>query len=288
VASGEKPGFPWFQGRGRYHSFTDKEYGNGAQLDNGFLVLSKIGRMAAHWSCPVVGIIKTVTISREADGWYVSFACAEVPTALVPPTGRETGRDMGLKVFLLTAGGESVENPRHYRKAEQALAKAQQRLSRRKQRSKRWYQAARLVAKKQQKVRRHRKDCHHKTSLALVRAYDTRYLEDLRVAKLVRNRYLAKSISDAGWAALRTTLAYKAVCAGTHVVLVEPAYPSQDCSGCGERVPKSLSVRTHVCPSCGLVLDRDEHAARNILRAGQARRGAVGQPAVLKRESVGL
>jgi putative transposase len=90
------------------------------------------------------------------------------------------------------------------------------------------------------------------------------------VANLVRNRHLAKSISDASWAQFRAILSFKAVCAGRSVVAVPPAYTSQDCSGCGERVRKSLSVRTHVCPRCGLVLDRDENAALNILRVGQA------------------
>ena len=252
------------------------------------MVLSKIGRIAVRWSRPVAGIIKTVTVSREADGWYVSFSCADVPTQPLPPTGRETGLDVGLKVFLVTAEGAVVENPRHYRKAENALGKAQKRLSRRKRGSKRWWKAARLVAKKHQKVRRQRRDFHHQTALALVRDYDTIYLEDLRVANLVRNPYLAKSISDAGWAAFRTVLVCKAAWAGKRVVLVDPAYTSQDCSGCSVRVQKSLSMRTHVCPSCGLVLDRDENAARNIVRAGQARRGAVGPPAVLKRESIRL
>src|SRR5262245_15766284 len=118
VVTGEKPGFPRFQGRNRYHSFSYKEYGNGAHLDNGYLVLAKIGRIAVRWSRPIVGTPKTVTLSREADGWYVSFSCAEVSTQPLPATGRETGIDVGLKVFLVTAEGKSVENPRHYRKAE--------------------------------------------------------------------------------------------------------------------------------------------------------------------------
>jgi len=90
---------------------------------------------------------------------------------------------------------------------------------------------------------------------------------------MVRNRHLAKSISDAGWGQFRTILEYKAACAGKRVIAIPAMYTSQDCSGCGERVPKSLSIRTHVCPSCGLVMDRDENAAVNILRAGQARQG---------------
>ena len=130
-----------------------------------------------------------------------------------------------------------------------------------------------LLAKAHQTVKRQRADFHHKTALALLRQYDTIYLEDLQVANMVRNRHLAKSISDAAWAQFRSILTYKAACADKRVVAVPPAYTSQDCSGCGTRVPKSLSVRTHVCPSCGLVLDRDENAARNIQWAGQALRG---------------
>src|SRR5262249_55141078 len=117
---------------------------------------------------------------------------------------------------------------------------------------------------------------------------DTIYREDLQVANRVRNHQLAKSIADAGWYQFRTTLAYKAACAGKHmVVVVQPAYTLQDCSACGERVKKGRSVRTHVCPACGFIADRDQNAALNIFRAGQTLRRAVGQPAVLKRVSVG-
>jgi putative transposase len=108
-----------------------------------------------------------------------------------------------------------------------------------------------------------------------VRQYDVISLEDLRVANLVRNRRLATSISDAGWAQFRTILEAKAACAGRRVIAVPPAYTSQDCSGCGARNQKSLSVRTHVCTACGLVLERDEHAAGNTQWAGQALRGVV-------------
>src|SRR5262249_4688268 len=164
VQRGEQAGFPRFQGRNRWHSFTYKEYGNGARLDNGYLVLSKIGRIAVRWSRPVSGTIKTVTLSNEADGWYVCFACADVPTDALPLTGRETGLDVGLKVFLITAAGDAVENPRHHRKAEKQLAKAQRRVSRRKKGSKRRTKARKLLAKKRQQVQRQRRDFHHKTA----------------------------------------------------------------------------------------------------------------------------
>jgi len=288
VKAGQTPGFPRFQGRNRYHSFTYKQYGNGARLDNSFLVLSKIGRVAVRWSRPLEGTPKTVTISQEADGWYAVISCADVPAQPLPPTGRETGIDVGLKVFLITADGDVVENPRLHRRGEKQLKKAQRRVSRRKKGSKRRGKAVGLLGKQHQTVKRQRADFHHKTALALLRDYDTIYLEDLQVANMVRNRHLAKRISDAGWAQFRSILEAKAVYAGRRVVAVPPAYTSQDCSGCGARIPKSLSVRTHVCTTCGLVLDRDENAARNIQWAGQALRGLAAVAAGTNRESVGL
>ena len=200
-------------------------------------------------------------------------------------------------MFLITADGEPTENPRYYRTAERALQKAQQRVSRRKKGSKRCRKAAALCAKQHQQMRRQRQDFHHKTALALVRAYDTISVEAIQPASLSRcpapkpdehgtyehngasqKAGLNTSIHDAGWRHFLSLLAYKAACAGKRVEAVNPAYTTQDCSGvlpdgnrCTQRVVKSLSVRTHVCPSCGLVLDRDLNAALNILRAGQAR-----------------
>ncbi|HEX6817156.1 MAG TPA: transposase [Ktedonobacterales bacterium] len=278
LKAGETPGYPRFQGAGRYNSFTFPEYGNGAVLDGSVLSLSKIGRMRIRLHRPSEGTPKTVTISREADGWYACISCADVSTLSLPPTGRETGIDVGLKVFLIAADGETVENPRHYRRAERRLAKAQRRVSRRKKGSHRRRKAIALLKRKHQHVQRQRRDFHHKTALTLLRQFDVIYLEDLQVRNMVRNSHLAKSISDASWGQFRTILEAKAAWAGRRVIAVPAQYTSQDCSGvlpdgsrCMQRVAKSLSVRTHVCPACGLVLDRDENAAVNILRAGQAR-----------------
>jgi putative transposase len=285
LKNGEQPGYLRFQGRNRSNSFTCPHYGNGVVLDGGVLSLSKIGRVPVRLHRPLEGTPKTVIISREADGWYACFSCAEVPAEPLPETGQETGIDVGLKVFLITADGEMVENPGHYRKAEKQLKKAQRRISRRKKGGKRRKKAIALLKREHQKVQRQRTDFHHKVALALLSTYDTIYLEDLRVANMVRNPHLAKSISDAGWAVFRTILEGKAAYAGRRVVAVPPTFTSQDCSGCGERVPKSLSVRTHVCANCGLVMDRDENAARNILWAGQALRGLAWVPAGTNREA---
>jgi putative transposase len=193
----------------------------------------------------------------------------------LPATGRETGIDVGLKVFLISAEGAAVENPRHYRRAEKKLAKAQRRVSRRKKGSNRRRKAVGHLQRAHQPEQRQRADFQHQTALARLRRDDTIDREDVRVANLVWNRHLARSISDAGWAAFRAILDAKAACAGRRVMAVPAHYTSQDCSGCGERVPKSLSVRTHVCPSCGRMLDRDENAACSIQRAGQVLRGVV-------------
>jgi putative transposase len=288
VKAGEKAGFPRFKGRNRYHSFTFKEYGNGARLDNGCLVLSKIGRISVHWSRPIQGAPKTVTVSKEADGWYVAISCADVPAQPLPPTGQETGIDLGIEAFITLADGTQILTPGCYRKAERYLAKCQRRVSKRKKGSHRRRKAVVVLAKAHQTVRRQRADFHHKTALQLVRANDTIYHEDLQTANMLKNHHLAKSIADAGWSAFLSILIYKAACAGRRVVAVNPAFTSQTCSGCGAVVQKGLSVRWHACPECGTSLHRDHNAARNIQWRGQRLRGLAGVPAGSNRESVGL
>ena len=278
---GEKAGFPRFKGRTRFHSFTCKEYGNGARLDNGFLILSKIGRIGVHWSRPIEGVIKTVTISKEADGWYVAFSCDNVPMQPLPLTGQETGIDLGLESFATLATGQHIYTRAYYRKAEAYLRRCQRRVARRKKGSHRRRKSVALLAKAHQHIARQRRDFHHKEARQLVREYDVIYHEDLRVANMVQNHSLAKSISDAGWSAFLIILAFKAVGAGKQVQAVNPAFTSQRCAGadCGVLVQKGLSVRWHVCPDCGMSLHRDHNAARNILRLGQkqSRPGYGGQ-----------
>ena len=136
---GQTPGYPRFHGRDRYTSFTYPQVGEhgGARLDNGMLVLSKIGRVAVRWSRPLEGTIKTVTLTREADGWYVGFSCADVPVQPLPPTGQETGIDLGIEAFATLSDGTRIFSPGWYRKAERALKTAQRRVSRRKKGSNR-------------------------------------------------------------------------------------------------------------------------------------------------------
>jgi putative transposase len=288
VMAGEKAGFPRFKGRNRFHSFTFKEYGNGARLENGYLVLSKLGRIRVHWSRPIQGTPKTVTISREADGWYVAISCADTPVQPLPSTGQETGIDLGIEAFATLSDGRRILTPGHYRRAEHYLAKCQQRIARRKRGSQRRRKAVNLLARAHQAVRRQRTDFHHKAALQLVRENDTIYHEDLPVRNMIQNHHLAKSISDAGWSAFLTILVYKAACTGRQVIAVNPALTSQICSGCGVLVHKGLSVRWHSCPDCGTELHRDHNAARNIQWRGQRLRGVPVLAGAMNRELAGL
>jgi putative transposase len=276
VQRGEKVGFPRFKGKTRFHSFTFKEYGNGARLDNGVLVLSKIGRISVHWSRPIEGTPKTITISKEADGWYVAISCADVPLHPQPSTGQETGIDMGLESFATLASGERIFTPGYYRKAQAYLRRCQRCIARRKKGGNRRAKAVKLLARALQHIANQRRDFHHREAAKLVRAYDSIAYEDLQTANMVRNHHLAKSIQDAGWAAFLSILAFKAAYAGKQAVAVPPAYTSQRCSGCGVLVVKGLSVRWHCCPDCGVSLHRDHNAAMNILQLAQQQRSRPG------------
>ena len=233
------------------------------------------------------GTPRTVTLSHEADGWYACFSCSEIPVRPLPPTGQETGIDLGLESFATLSDGTMIHNPRSYRKAERALKTAQRRVSRRKKGGNRRRKAVELLARAHLEVRRQRADFHHKVALQLVRTNDTIYHEDLQTANLVKNHHLAKSISDAGWSQFLRIRSYKAACAGRRVVAVPPAYTSQMCSGCGAIVSKGLSVRWHKCPDCGTSLQRDHNAAKHMERLGQRLRGGVAEAAPQNRESPG-
>jgi putative transposase len=275
VQQKEKAGFPRFKGRTRSHSFTFNEYGSGARLDNGVLVRAMIGRVRVHR--PLAGAPKTVTISREADGWYVAISCADVPIHPLPSTGQETGIDLGSESFATLANGQPILSPTYYRKAEAYLRRCQRRVARRNKGSHRRRKAVVVLAKAHQHIARQRGDFQHKEALKMVQAYDVIHYEDLQTANMVKNRSLAKSIADAGWTAFLTILVFKAAYAGKRVQAVNPAFTSQRCSGsgCGAVVHKGLSVRWHAFPEGGTSLHRDHNAARNILRLGQdpSRRG---------------
>jgi len=219
-----------------------------------------------------IALIKRVRIVRKADWYFVQF-CIDVdrrePTEL---TGRMVGLDMGLSSFYTDSDGQKVGCPKFLRKAEKRLKREQRRLSRKKRGSKNRAKARVRVSRRHLRVRNQRKDFAVKLARCVVASNDVVALEDLQVRNLVKNRHLSKSIHDAAWSQFGNWLCYFGKVFGKPVVKVPPAYTSQACSQCGNRVKKSLSERTHVCnnPSCGCILDRDENAARNILRLGLA------------------
>ncbi len=211
--------------------------------------------------------IKRVRILRRADGYHVQFAVQADQHIIHKPTGKQIGIDMGLKAFYVDSEGHSVPNPRFLEKAEKKLKRLHRRKDRKQKGGKNRKKAIKRLAKTYLKVSRQRKDFATKAASALVISSDMIAYEALQIRNMIKNHYLAKSISDAAWGLFLEWLRYYGTLHGIPIVAVSPRFTSQDCSGCGKRVQKSLSTRTHVCPCCGLVLDRDENAARNILHA---------------------
>lgn len=264
--SGEKPGYPWFRGRGWYDSFTYPQ--SGFKLLCGKLRLSKVGDVKIKLHRPIEGKIKRLTIRRASTGkWFACFSM-EIDDPPKPPwkDGLVVGIDVGLESFATLSNGEKIDNPRFFRSEEKALAKAQRRLSKYEKGTPERRKALKVVPRIHERIANRRYDFAHQVSLSLVQRFGLIAFEDLSITNMLKNHCLAKSISDAAWRMLVTTTSYKAESAGSKVVLVDPRNTSQLCSRCGLKITKSLSDRVHECPRCELVMDRDENAAINILR----------------------
>lgn len=212
--------------------------------------------------------VKRVRVVRRADGYYVQFCIDAERNEKREPTGKTIGLDVGLTHFYTDSDGNTVENPRHLRKSERSLKKLNRRLSRTQKGSKNRAKARNRLSRKHLKVSRRRKDFAVKLARCVVQSNDLVAYEDLQVRNMVKNKKLSKSISDAAWTAFRNWIEYFGKVFGVATVAVPPHYTSQNCSSCGKVAKKSLSQRTHICPHCGFVLDRDWNAARNILELG--------------------
>jgi putative transposase len=294
IRNGETPGYPRFQGQGRYDSFTYPQ--SGFALAGNMLTLSKIGDLKVRLHRPLVGQVKTCTIKRDVNHWYVTFSC-EVEEDALPPCEEAVGIDLGLLHFATLSTGETMENPRHYRRGLKRIKVLQQAKDRKKRGSHRRKRAAIALATAHRKVRNQRKDFQHQAARALVNRFGLLVFEDLKITNMSKapepkpdpeqegaylpNGASAKaglntSILDAGWGQFQALCVAKASSAGRQVVLVNPYNTSQQCSGCGQLVPKPLEERTHTCPHCGLVIDRDHNAAMNILQAGKQAHDSTG------------
>ena len=241
--------------------------------------LKLLGKWDIH-TYPIKSI-KRVRLVRRADGYYCQFAIDIEANLQLEKTGNLIGLDVGLEFFYTDSNGHQEENPRFLRKAEQSIKQAQRRIYKKEKGKNGRRKARQRFAKKHLKVSRQRNEHAKRLARCVVKSNDLVAYEDLNVRNMVKNRCLAKSISDAGWTQFREWLEYFACKFERVAVAVKPHYTSQKCSSCGTVVKKSLSTRTHVC-KCGCRLNRDENAAINILnlalqaRDGQSRSNAVG------------
>jgi putative transposase len=218
---------------------------------------------------------------RRADGYYVQFCIQADCQVQVEPSQKAVGIDLGLRYFIAASDGMVVGSPQFYRQTEAQLKRANRQTSKKfrkgaKPQSKNYHKARVRYARTHLSVSRQRHEWLKDQALRLVQSNDLVAYEDLNVKGLIRNRHLAKSISDAGWSTFRRWLEYFGVKYGKVTVAVPPHYTSQTCSNCGETVYKALSVRTHQCPHCGYEADRDVNAAINILRLGLRTVGHTG------------
>ena len=274
-AGEDEPGYPRFRGYGRYDSMTFPQYGNGCQMTEGLLKVSKIGALRVVQHRPLEGTPKTCTIRRSSTGkWYVTIAC-EVEAQPLPATDEAVGIDVGLLSFATLSTGESTPCPKFLRTDEKDLKRTQRKLSAATQGTPERRRCRKIVGRVHERISNRRTNFAHQESRRVVNRFDVIAVEDLSVNQMVHNHCLAKSIQDAAWSQFATFLSYKAACAGRAFVAVNPAYTSQDCSGCGHRQKKTLAERMHACICCGLTLDRDHNAALNIKRLGLQSLGLV-------------
>ena len=278
-----KAGFPRFKSKDRYNSITYPQTGFKI-LENGHVMLSKIGEIRVFMHRRTDGVLKTLSVKRDPVGdWFVTLTVYaahgqdnvnKITSIHDGELHHATGIDLGLKSLITTSEGVHIEPPRFMRKSESDLKRAQRNLSRKKKGSENRTKARKKVAKIHRKIERQRDDFSHKLSNALVKEHDLMVFEDLNIKGMVKNHHLAKSIVDASWNTLVQYTTYKAESAGAVVVLINPKYTSQECSGCGNiKHDLELSDRIYHCNACGLTMDRDENAAINIRNRGIAKVG---------------
>lgn len=257
-------GFPKFQGRNRYDSFTFPDHA-GWQLKTERLHITNIGSIKVRWSRPIEGTIKTVTIKRRAGQLFVCFSCDDVPATQYPATDKAIGIDLGVEALATTSEGERFENARYLKRQLKHLRRVQRHLARQKKGSNRRRKTVQQLQRLHLKIANQRADANHKASTILVRDNAEIHMERISPAFMLANKRLARSASDVGWGQFKTFLQSKAAAAGRKIVEKNPRNTSQECSSCGQLVPKKLSERWHRC-ECGTSLHRDHNAAIVILK----------------------
>ena len=259
-------GFPRFKSQNRFDSFCFPQ--SGFSLTGNKLTLSKIGTVKLKLSCQIIGKVKTLTIKWECGKWFAIFT-VETKAEPLEKTGQVVGIDVGISAFATLSDRTQIDNFKYYESTQKKLRVAQRRVARRKKGSNQRRKAVLQLKKIHQKIRNQRNDFQHKVSTYLVNQYDLIAIERLSVLGMSKG-ILSKQMNDIAIGNFFQKLKYKAECAGKTLIEVAAAFTSQDCSSCGNRVKKDLSVRVHHCLQCGLILDRDLNAAINILSAGLA------------------
>jgi putative transposase len=265
--------FPRFKSKNRFRSIELRQYGVDYRVKGNYLsVWKQIGYLRMMGLQPLNNP-KSARIIKRATGFYFQVVDEVIETPRV--NTKEVGIDLGLKHFLVDSEGNKVEPPQMFRKAQKRLRISQRKLKNKVKFSKRWKKQVCQIAKIHEHIANQRKDWLHKLSRKYANGYGKVYAESLNISGLLKNRHLAKSISDVGWNMFLNMLQYKLKMLAGTLEFVPAHYTSQKCSSCGELVQKSLSVRTHLCPYCGFVSDRDYNAALNIFRLGQSRQAST-------------
>ena len=260
-----KVGFPRF--KKQFKSFTYPQ--GGFFVDGNKLHLSKIGAVSMRIGRKqnrIEGTIKTLTIKKMPSGkWFACFSCEVDAKIRKTNNKKKTGIDVGLENFATLSDGTTIENHRFLVECERKLKILSRRLSRKNRGSNRRQKAKIKLAHIHEKISNQRLDFLHKTTRMLVDAFGCVAVEDLNINGMVKHPFLAKHINDASWGNFVRILEYKAESAGVQVNKVNPKGTSQICSQCGNKVLKTLAIRWHKCPICGLHMGRDLNAAKNIL-----------------------
>ncbi len=263
LSKGKKAGKPRFKGQNRFNSFCYPQ--KGFWLKDNKLTLSKIGNIKIKLSRNVIGKVKTCTVKREIDKWFVVFS-VETFAETLPKTGKQIGIDAGIESFMTLSDGTQIENFRFFESSQKKLRVAQRRVSRRKKFSNRWKKAQKQVAKIHAKIRNQRADFQHKISTQLIKEFDLIAIEKLNILGLSKG-ILSKQINDVAWSGFFEMLRYKAENADKKLIEVNPSGTSQTCI-CGEAVKKKLNIRVHHCDKCGYENHRDIVSAQVILKLG--------------------
>lgn len=270
---------PRFKRNRRYNSFTYPQMG--FKFEHNHVILSKIGRIKIRPLRSLNGILARATVIRDIDQWFIALLVKESPIRRTCGEGA-IGVDLGISNLATLSNGTSVRQPVHLRTSAQRILSLQRSLSRKKRGSENREKARIHLAKAWRTLRRQRKDFIEKVSDDLTRSNRTIVFEKLSVGRMAKNQNLARAIMESGWGMLRDLTASKAERRGGRVILVDPSYTSQKCSMCGEVVHKTLQERVHKCGHCGLVMDRDVNAAKNILAKGLERAHAEDESLLVR------